>query len=94
MEKQKNNCWECPCRGAVAGSAHISCDLIASPKNFEVAFEIAKGRIPKIENTETGEVYIEFHPTGIKNGWCTWPLNFDPVWVTCRFPIDEQQKQQ
>lgn len=25
---------------------------------------------------------LKFDENAIKNGWCTWPINFDPVWVT------------
>lgn len=23
----------------------------------------------------------ELNSHGIKNGWCLWPINFDPIWV-------------
>ena len=29
---------------------------------------------------------LEFNPHGVDSGWCTWPLNFDPIWVNkCTF---------
>ena len=26
-------------------------------------------------------VDVEGHPFGVKNGWFSWPHNFDPVWL-------------
>lgn len=37
-------------------------------------------------NKETGELIIklpviETNPHGVENGWCTYPVNFDPIWI-------------
>jgi len=24
---------------------------------------------------------VESNPHGVINGWCWWPLNFDPIWI-------------
>lgn len=29
----------------------------------------------------TGIKIPELSEHGIRNGWCMWPLNFDPIWV-------------
>lgn len=29
---------------------------------------------------------------GVKNGWCNWPLNFDPIWVTDCNGYSENEK--
>ena len=35
-------------------------------------------------NDEAKTPVIELQTHGIKEGWCYWPLNYDPVWVhTC-----------
>lgn len=35
------------------------------------------------------------HPHGIKSGWFSWPLNFDPVWLeSCNgFSTSEKDKE-
>ena len=29
------------------------------------------------------ELNVEGNPHGRRNGWFNWPMNFDPVWLTC-----------
>jgi len=39
-------------------------------------------------NEETKEELVQLNPHGVKNGWATWPLDFDPIWVEkCSFYI-------
>lgn len=26
-------------------------------------------------------VITQKNPHGVRNGWCFWPLNFDPIWI-------------
>lgn len=83
MEKQKNDCYQCPYRREVRGSAHSEC----------VHPGIANGAITAwgLMNNPTGlEPDIKLHPTGINGGWATWPVNFDPVWITCHLKIEKQ----
>ena len=28
-----------------------------------------------------GSVNVKLNPHGVRNGWCSWPINFDPIWV-------------
>jgi len=42
-------------------------------------------------NKETGDLMLKFDPHGVKIGWCTWPVNFDPVWVECYLPIEKKE---
>jgi hypothetical protein len=39
---------------------------------------------------ENGNAFLQFDPYGVKMGWCTWPVNFDPVWVDCYLPIEKK----
>lgn len=92
-ERKQNNCYSCKFRAEVPGSAHSECTVPSKETGLKIAFEIAKGRIPTITNKDTGEVLLELHKHGVRNGWCMWPLNFDPVWVTCRLPLDELEEE-
>lgn len=74
------NCYSCSLRRNVPGSAHSSCNLAAvfdGPGELIQAMQvfIHKGRIAGVEG----------NPYGIKNGWCNWPLDFDPVWIECSY---------
>lgn len=32
------------------------------------------------------EHIVDLDPHGVKNGWASWPLDFDPVWIRkCMF---------
>jgi len=37
---------------------------------------------------ENGNTFLEFDSYGTRKGWCTWPVNFDPIWVECYLPIE------
>lgn len=89
---EKNDCFKCPLRGTVAGSAHSSCKLLDDETSFKMAMMCALGKIPRITNNETGEDLLSFNPVGVVNGWCNWPLDFDPVWVTCRIPFKKEKE--
>ncbi len=87
---EKNNCFTCKFRRDVPGSAHSACGVFNDPKlDLGVVAELMQGRVIKIK---AGDVdLIEFNPIGIKNGWCIWPVDFDPIWVTCKLPINTEQ---
>jgi hypothetical protein len=40
---------------------------------------------------ENGNAFLQFDPHGVKMGCCTWPVNFDPVWVECYLPIEKKE---
>lgn len=51
-----------------------------------------QGNMPTtFTNKSTGEVLLRFDPHGIKNGWCMFPVNFDPTWVECYLPIEKTE---
>ena len=68
--KKKNDCYTCPYREQVPGSAHSACKAIENNLG------------------EAAKTLIKFDLHGVRNGWCFWPLNFDPVWVECYLPIE------
>lgn len=74
MDKKRNDCYQCPHREQVPGSAHSQCNAI---KN-------GVGEVKNLKNL------ITLDPHGVKMGWCFWPINFDPVWVECYLPIEKK----
>lgn len=87
--KEANNCYECPHRGEVAGSAHSSCNVLgfAGPSIAEL---VSSGQLKALVG-DNGEELVSFDAYGVKNNWCNWPQNFDPTWVTCHLPIEEKK---
>ena len=72
----KPNCYECKHRRDLSYSAHSECK--------HPALE-GKGRILAIATVMMGRGFEPFGLTGnahgIKNGWFSWPLDYDPVWL-------------
>ena len=90
--KSKNDCYTCPHRGELSHSAHSECKVLTNGViAFAFAMKVASGEIIGMDNKE-GEQVLKFDPHGVRNGWCTWPINFDPVWVDCYLPIESSDQ--
>ena len=81
----KTNCYDCKFRGNVLGSAHSRCNLLSSTcsddsKVFELEILLSTHRV-QLTNKETNEPLVKLNNHGIVNGWASWPIDFDPVWV-------------
>ena len=88
---KKNDCYKCPYREQVPGSAHSKCKVLTNGAiAFAFAMKVASGEFTGMDNNE-GQA-LKFDPHGVKNGWCFWPINFDPVWVECYLPIENNDK--
>jgi len=85
---QKNDCYKCKHRKNVPGSAHIACGLFEGIDALQIAIKMAAGSVIQIQ--KEGVDLIEFNPIGIRGGWCLWPVNFDPTWVSCRLPVNQE----
>jgi len=88
MSKERNNCYQCPHRREVPGSAHSECAL-GMPIKLRFMRAHAEGNLPlTFTNKETGDLMLKFDSYGVRKGWCKWPVNFDPIWVECYLPIE------
>lgn len=88
-DQPKNDCFKCPHRGSGwRGSAHISCNLMDSTSGYLFSLLLVANKTKAIEIIE-GQPPIEFDQYGVQNGWCFWPVNFDPTWITCKIKIKE-----
>lgn len=54
---------------------------------------VMSGKVQSITDKETGEIKLKFNQHGVKNGWCTWPINFDPIWVDCYLKVPQKEKE-
>jgi len=94
MEAQKNNCYKCPYRGEVPGSVHSTCSFFTGKLQKMLTLLSMIGDMPGIKDDTNGQDLISFHPHGVEKGWCTWPFDFDPVWVTCNLPIETTESRE
>ena len=85
----KPNCYKCLHRRDLLGDCHSRCahpalmDVMSDPLAQVLTLLGGVSRTYPIEVkipgiTATGNTH------GIRNGWFTWPFNFDPTWLeTC-----------
>lgn len=76
-------CSNCVHKRNVPGDAHIACVQPAIKKEeFKILMGLMLGNVNVIA-TDTG---LSFNDYGVKNGWCSFPSNFDPTWMegTCK----------
>ena len=90
----KNDCYKCQFRKDVPGSAHIECahPLIDGTLRIAIVLKAMADELPEI-TTRSGKKILEVNEYGFKNRWATWPINFDPTWVTCSLPLPENEEE-
>lgn len=68
------NCYKCKYQGSVVGSSHSYCKYPGTKTDmFDFCMPINRELAKKLQ--------IEANPHGVRMGWFTWPVNFDPVWL-------------
>lgn len=85
---EKNDCYKCPYRRRIEGSAHFACHHPGVPLELrgEILMRSFFGDKPILKLD--GEPVLEVNDDGFKMGWAYWPHNFDPVWITCKIPLE------
>jgi hypothetical protein len=76
------DCYKCKHRRRIPGDAHSSCahpaiaGLLSSPLGSVLSIMGGQDFSSRIY-----EPSITVNSHGVRNGWCSWPFNFDPIWV-------------
>lgn len=83
---KKNDCYNCPHRVEIPGSAHSACHVLPVAQRVQLASYLITGNVPTISIND--QPVLTFNRIGVENGWCNWPIDFDPVWVECRLPLN------
>jgi hypothetical protein len=69
----------------VPGSCHSSCNhpKVAddNPMAKLMAIFASVGRIGPVVSPNVLNMKVKLNSHGVKNGWCNFPFDFDPVWV-------------
>ena len=80
------DCYSCRWRVPCSGSAHSEChhpankEALEDPMTKLFSIFASAGRMAAF-SIKPPELDLELNEFGIKNGWCNYPSNFDPVWV-------------
>ena len=87
------NCKDCKHCDTVPGSAHKSCNAGGKDNKAELTLMIGLGYKITATVNDVKIPAITFNQHGVDNGWCTWPMNFDPVWIdSCMFYNDKNEE--
>jgi len=80
-----NPCKECPHHElALSSGHHQKCIHPAiEDKQFEILALLMSGKNITITSKDANEEFkmIELNAHGVREGWCNWPIDFDPIWV-------------
>lgn len=73
------DCHNCAFASNVSGSTHIQCNFVKEKLGpHAILFAIN----PIVSLKDVKDVLgFGFNEHGVKNGWCQFPLNYDPVWL-------------
>ena len=87
-------CESCIYKKKIAGDAHISCDcpFIRSLKEQgidPIMITISQTRMISL----AAQLGLTINKHGYQNGWCCFPINFDPIWLEgeCRLHLTLKQ---
>jgi len=80
-----SKCYECQWRGNIPGDAHSCCTHPKNKAALDDPYKQMMAIFASVRRVEpvlalTG-IAIELDAHGVRNGWCNWPYNFDPIWV-------------
>jgi len=73
------DCYKCVHCKAIPGSAHVMCAYALGDRANDALIQLiailggCKVDVPHMK--------VTLNEVGVKNGWCNFPINFDPVWV-------------
>lgn len=89
-ETSRPDCYACQHRVGVPGDTHSECRHPAATIVRGMAFMAAAMSAPDeaeavgietVEGPGGAAIEISFQAHGVRSGWATWPLNFDPAWL-------------
>lgn len=75
-------CYQCKHRGGVPGSVHSSCQHPLTKETRDNPLVALMGLMGGGLPIPVKGLDIEADLHGIRNGWFSWPVNFDSVWLT------------
>lgn len=89
---------KCKWQGRLVWSTHIRCmHPLVSESLYRVArvFLLEPGNYHHAIRGLMRQMGVTVNEAGVRNGWCNWPFDFDPVWLdSCKMfePAEEGDK--
>ena len=82
-----HNCNTCRFKQNLGYTHHIACSVLKQSK--DPGLEVVA--MQAVLLTGNCGSYVRMNPHGVKNGWATWPLNFDTIWVEeCKLYMEKK----
>jgi len=88
FDRLKHNCYECEYRGTIPGDAHSCCNHPLVKKNKTINNPLVEllqlfGSVGRVQpfTIAPKKMNMKFNEYGVKNNWCFFPFNFDPIWI-------------
>ena len=96
------NCNNCKFKGptALGSSHHISCTIFQhickddsnQAKLLELGHAAGEFYVQYTDENGNKQPVVKLNEHGVVNGWCTWPINFDQIWVDdCKYYNDKDE---
>ena len=83
----RNDCKNCPYAERIDGITHTRCSHPIVPEVVPIILKNYPRR-PELKDTDDN-VLLSIDPVGYSSGYASWPVDFDPTWITCKLPISE-----
>jgi len=74
------NCHTCPFKQNIPGDCHVACGhpVVNGKNQFIVLSAVMRGS-GHLLTQPLGLIFSEY---GIQSGWCNFPINYDPAWLS------------
>jgi len=76
--ERKVNCYDCKYCGEIPGSAHKKCLYALRDQDNPIINLLSLFGGLRMDIPRMTVVLID---TGVRRGWCSFPFNFDPIWI-------------
>lgn len=74
-----SKCYECKHKCSIPGDAHIACGHPVFAREEDKIKTLLLVYINGERALQSMGITLESH--GVQNGWCNFPINFDPNWM-------------
>lgn len=77
------NCHSCKYSRSIPGDCHISCAaLVLNGDSAAKIFTAVMSGLPVLTKAVTDVTGLSFNSYGVQAGYCMFPMNYDPAWVS------------
>lgn len=88
----QHNCYTCTNKKELYNSENVECTVQNKEKSLQTAV-ISNFSLTPLgfkEDFNNPKPIIELNKIGVEGGWCLYPLNYDPRWITSCLLYDEK----